>query len=183
MQHYTRCPIQASGGSRPSDKWGKGVWSSRSGDKGGGAVSKNFFSAIRASVWSKNKGGPPLYPPLQAEAFLAFRSSISLHDTYMLTCYLHETISETCVPSFVQISTELLISAIGRVIHTIRHCRGIGNRTLGISHQSAQCPMSEVRFSMSVVRCLMSLVWCPMSEMMSYFTSAFFVRFFVRILF
>ena len=59
---------------------------------GGGAVSKNFFSDVRASVWSKNKGGPPLYPPLQAEAFLAFRSSMSLHDTYLLTCYLRETI-------------------------------------------------------------------------------------------
>ena len=44
---------------------------------GGGAVSKNFFSDVRASVWSQNKGGPPLYPPLQAEAFLAFRSSMS----------------------------------------------------------------------------------------------------------
>ena len=59
---------------------------------GGTAGSKNFFSDVRASVWSKNKGGPPLYPPLQAEAFLAFRSSISLHNTYLLTCYLRETI-------------------------------------------------------------------------------------------
>ena len=25
---------------------------------------KNFFSALRASVWSKNKGGPPQDPPL-----------------------------------------------------------------------------------------------------------------------
>ena len=25
---------------------------------------KNFFSALRASVWSKNKGGPPLDSPL-----------------------------------------------------------------------------------------------------------------------
>ena len=40
-------------------------------DKGGGAgLSKKFFSAVRASVWSKNKGGawapraPPLDPPL-----------------------------------------------------------------------------------------------------------------------
>ena len=32
---------------------------------GGGAVLKFFFfSALRASVWSKNKGGPPLDPPL-----------------------------------------------------------------------------------------------------------------------
>ena len=148
MQHYTRCPIQVSGRSRPSDKWGEGVWSSRSGDKGGGAVSKKFFSDVRASVWSKNKGGPPLYPPLQAEAFLAFRSSISLHDTYFLTCYLRVTISETCVPSFAQISTELLTSAIGRVIHTIRHCRGIGNRTLApvrvVSWKHPQSLKSEI---------------------------------------
>ena len=36
----------------------------------GGPVSKNFFSALRASVWSKDKGGPgprapPLDPPLR----------------------------------------------------------------------------------------------------------------------
>ena len=118
---------------------------------GGGAVSKNFFSDVRASVWSKIKGGPPLYPPLQAEAFLAFRSSISLHDTYLLTCYLRETISETCVPTFAQISTELLTSAIGRVIHTIRHCRGIGNRASGIS-----LSLSSVRCLRSDFRCLLS---------------------------
>ena len=39
---------------------------------GGGVVSKFFFSALRASVWSKNKGdgppprAPPLHPPLLA---------------------------------------------------------------------------------------------------------------------
>ena len=35
----------------------------------GGTVSPNiFFSALRASVWSKNKGGraPPLDPPLDS---------------------------------------------------------------------------------------------------------------------
>ena len=29
------------------------------GGGGGGRSEKNFFSALRASVWSKNKGGPP----------------------------------------------------------------------------------------------------------------------------
>ena len=29
---------------------------------GGGAVSKKFFFALRASVWSKNKGDPGLGP-------------------------------------------------------------------------------------------------------------------------
>ena len=39
-------------------------------DKGGGAVLKKVFSALRASVWSKSKGGaglpraPSLNPPL-----------------------------------------------------------------------------------------------------------------------
>ena len=42
---------------------------------GGGAVSKKSFSALRASVWSKNKGGrapqsPPLDPPLLLEQCL-----------------------------------------------------------------------------------------------------------------
>ena len=38
--------------------------------RGAGAVSKNFFSALRASVWPKKRGGgeggrtPPLDPPL-----------------------------------------------------------------------------------------------------------------------
>ena len=42
-----------SGGSRPSDKGGGGG--------GGGGGQKIFFSVIRASFWSKNKGwpGPP----------------------------------------------------------------------------------------------------------------------------
>ena len=40
------------------------------GGGGGAAASKNFFSALRASFWSKNKGGarvpraPPVEPPL-----------------------------------------------------------------------------------------------------------------------
>ena len=35
--------------SRPLDKWGRGCWSEKK---------KENFSALRASVWSKNKGGP-----------------------------------------------------------------------------------------------------------------------------
>ena len=48
----------------------RGGRSSRPWDKGEGAVSKNFFSALRTSVWSKNKRrgraslAPPLDPPL-----------------------------------------------------------------------------------------------------------------------
>ena len=49
----------------------EGAWSPRPLDKGGGAVSKKIFSALRASVWSKNEGGggvaprpSPLDPPL-----------------------------------------------------------------------------------------------------------------------
>ena len=38
--------------------------SSRPLDKGGRAVSKEKISALRASVWFKNKGGPQLDPPL-----------------------------------------------------------------------------------------------------------------------
>ena len=48
--------VNFSAASRP---WNKGG--------GGGAVSKGIFSALRASVWSENKGetqAPPLDPPL-----------------------------------------------------------------------------------------------------------------------
>ena len=44
--------IYTSGASRPPDKE----------KEGGGAVSKKHFSAPRASVWSKNKGGGPPRP-------------------------------------------------------------------------------------------------------------------------
>ena len=48
----------------PLDKGGGG---------GGGRSPKNFFSALRASVWSKNKGGarPPLSDPPVANHDLA----------------------------------------------------------------------------------------------------------------
>ena len=51
---------------------------------GGGSLPQ-FFSALRASVWSNNKGGPPLDPPLirlvapqfvACEALTYFRSSL-----------------------------------------------------------------------------------------------------------
>ena len=48
--------LQNSGGSRPSYKGGPGH--SDPDIRGGGAVSKKFFSPLRASVSSKNKGGP-----------------------------------------------------------------------------------------------------------------------------
>ena len=58
---------QRSGGSRPSDKGGRGrgaviqILRQRRG-RGGGLQKK--FSALRASVWSKNKGGPGPPGPL-----------------------------------------------------------------------------------------------------------------------
>ena len=65
---------QCSAGSRPRDKgWGGG------GGRWGDPVSKKFFSALWASVWSKNEGGggwgrgsraPPLDPPLQCCLFI-----------------------------------------------------------------------------------------------------------------
>ena len=33
--------------------------------KEGGRIQKEYFSALWASVWSKNKGNPPLDPPLR----------------------------------------------------------------------------------------------------------------------
>ena len=53
------------GGSRPSDKGGGGGHPDPeiSGGGGGGRSPKNFFSALPASLWSKNKGGPGP-PPL-----------------------------------------------------------------------------------------------------------------------
>ena len=59
------------GGSRGWEG-GEGV-----GRGGGGAVLKNFFSALLASVWSKNKGrlasqAPPLGAPLSMQGFCQF---------------------------------------------------------------------------------------------------------------
>ena len=50
-----------SDGSRPSDTWGR-------------AVSKKSFSALRASLWSKNKGRPglPRAPPVDPSLHLHF---------------------------------------------------------------------------------------------------------------
>ena len=45
-----------SGGSRPSDNGGGGGHPDPE-IRGAGAVSKNFFSALRASVWPKKRGG------------------------------------------------------------------------------------------------------------------------------
>ena len=61
-----------SGGSRPTDKgWGGGGGHPDPDIRGVG-LQKNFFSALRASVWSTIKGGrppraPPLDPPLHFE--------------------------------------------------------------------------------------------------------------------
>ena len=49
----------------------------RGGSRGWGAVSKNFFPALLASVWSKNKGrlasqAPPLDAPLSMQGFCQF---------------------------------------------------------------------------------------------------------------
>ena len=63
--------VLGSGGSRPSDKGGGGGGGHPDPEiRGGPGLKKNFFSALRASFWSKNKGGgrapqaPPLDPPL-----------------------------------------------------------------------------------------------------------------------
>ena len=50
---------------RPSDKGGGGGGMHPNPEIRGGAVSKKVFSALQASVWSKNKGGGvPLDRPL-----------------------------------------------------------------------------------------------------------------------
>ena len=59
--YYSRTPITRRGRSRPSDKGGGGGRGGHSDPEIGGPLSKNIFSTPRASVWSKNKGGPP--PP------------------------------------------------------------------------------------------------------------------------
>ena len=48
--------------------------------RGGGVVSKKFFSALRASFWSKNKGGPraPRAPPLDPPLALQLPKSTSV---------------------------------------------------------------------------------------------------------
>ena len=60
--------LDTRGGSSASDK-GRGGGGGHPDPEIRGVVSQKFFSALRASVWSKNKGGrnppaPPLDPPL-----------------------------------------------------------------------------------------------------------------------
>ena len=63
----------SSGGSRPSDKGGGGGGGGAvipDPEIRGGPVSKKTFSALRASVWSKNKGGRvPRALPLDSPLF------------------------------------------------------------------------------------------------------------------
>ena len=56
-------------------------------DKGGGAVSKKMFSALRVSVWSKNKGGvrAPSWPsPGSASADISWLCSDDLYCSLFL---------------------------------------------------------------------------------------------------
>ena len=81
-------------------RWGEGGggWSSRPWDGGGGAGLANFFSALRASVWSENKVGPrtpqapPLDPPLQltAKVLLLNNWSFAINTTKGMVDY-HST--------------------------------------------------------------------------------------------
>ena len=77
-----------SGGFRPSDKWGGGGGEGGGGHpdpeiSGEGGGHNKFFSALRASVWSKNKGGggraPLLDPPLACQQYLKSFKAL-LHD-------------------------------------------------------------------------------------------------------
>ena len=54
IKFRTTIIVHGSGGSRPSGKGGR---------EGGGWSLKKFFSALRASVWSTNKGGGEGQPP------------------------------------------------------------------------------------------------------------------------
>ena len=65
------------GRSRPSDK-GRGVRSSRPWDRGA-AVSKKFFSILRASVWSKNKGPRSPSPGSATDQYRWIRNDLGLH--------------------------------------------------------------------------------------------------------
>ena len=66
--------MQPSGGPKPSDGGGGGAGEGRGHPdpeiRGGAGLKKSFFSALRSSVWSKNKGrarahqSAPLDPPL-----------------------------------------------------------------------------------------------------------------------
>ena len=67
MSEFIRETVYYSSGSRPSDK-GRGGHPDPE-IRGGAGLKENSFSALRASAWSKNKGGrahwvPPLDQPL-----------------------------------------------------------------------------------------------------------------------
>ena len=62
IYYIYRTTVQSSGGSRPSDKGG-GTGHPHPEIRGARSP-KKFFSVLRASFWSKNKGGPGPPGPL-----------------------------------------------------------------------------------------------------------------------
>ena len=63
---------------------GGGGQSARPGDKGG-PVAKNFFSAPRASVWSKNSGGTPGPPGCSSGSSTTFQLTFTSDEGGSLT--------------------------------------------------------------------------------------------------
>ena len=85
-----------SGGSRPSDK-GEGVVIRTLRKGGGGQSQKQILSALRASIWSKNKGAPGQAPPLNPPLINAEVRGI--YQTYFMTLFLIDLykMENTCV--------------------------------------------------------------------------------------
>ena len=82
------CLVQwHNGRSRPSDKGGGGR-SSRPWNKGGWSKN-NFFSALQASVWSKNKGGAGSPGPFPGSTTVVFISQVYLYIYQLLYLTSH----------------------------------------------------------------------------------------------
>ena len=109
MRKSYRDSVNNSSGSRPSDKGGRRGRgrSSRSWDKRGGRLLKKCFSAVRVSVWSKNKGVPGPRPPPGSSP----RQSLRCFN-FSIACYRRSDSGERCEVPLYFSSLSLLRTAL-----------------------------------------------------------------------
>ena len=79
-----------------------------------GAVSKKIFSALRASVWSRNKGGrPPRAPPLDSPLIFTEKESVrNLYDFFLTQILMSVLPKPICVTKMLTAQTLTVLLAV-----------------------------------------------------------------------